>query len=248
MSLRRFFSSNHLSDFDRSTVRSGRPPTYTSNVTPAPAYSGVFNRVRAWSANIPSASFLSSVDSATLHDETESSFAETLSVAGTSIEPTAAAGPRYSKRLFTPVLMFLSAQSSEVYYRVYTEDGAIPSKASTSTGDPFLGRVKALSVTPPHTILSVRRCLARFEKISDTMRTSLFLTPSSKYPIDETRKADVLGRTGLGFKPQEPLALVVLSLESELGNLESIESVGVEDNLGARYRMSILSLIMVCNF
>jgi hypothetical protein len=102
MSLRRFFSSNHLrSDFDRSSLHSGRPPTYSSNLTPAPAYSGVFNRVRAWSANIPSTSFLSSADSTTVLDETESSFAETLSVAGTSAGPTSPAGPRYSKRPFT---------------------------------------------------------------------------------------------------------------------------------------------------
>jgi hypothetical protein len=69
--------------------------------------------VRAWSANIPDGSIPSSLDSETLLDETESSLADTLSVADTSAAVTTPTGPRYSKRpshIF--VLHFLSVKIS----------------------------------------------------------------------------------------------------------------------------------------
>jgi hypothetical protein len=40
-------------------------------------------------------------------------------------------------------------RSSLVYYRVYTERGALLSKSSAETGDPSVGRVLGRSVPPP---------------------------------------------------------------------------------------------------
>jgi hypothetical protein len=118
-----------------------------------------------------------------------------------------------------------------VYYRFYAEDGAIPSKTSASADEPFLGRVKADSVAPPHTVASIKRCLARYENVKDTARTSLFLTSSSKSPLGNARRARILkpghGRldkyNDMGLSPQSPLALVAHVFESEHSGMESSE-------------------------
>jgi hypothetical protein len=107
MSLRRFLT-NTRPDPDRSSLQSGRPPTYTSNVTAPPIYTGVGGSndgVRAWSENVPSPSVLSAPDSQTLLDGTESSFTDTVSVAERSAEVATHTGPRYSKR---PCHVFVS--------------------------------------------------------------------------------------------------------------------------------------------
>ena len=108
-----------------------------------------------------------------------------------------------------------------VYYRIYAEDGAIPSKSPATPGDPFLGRIKARSVAPPHTAQAVKRSIAKVENIKDCIRTSLFVTPYSQLPMGDTGKINILNRTGLGSTPQEPLALVAKMSDSERSALES---------------------------
>ena len=130
-----------------------------------------------------------------------------------------------------------------VYYRIYAEDGAIPSKTFADPGDPFLGRIKARSVPPPHTTKAIKRCIAKIENIKDRTSTSLFLTPYSQSLMEDDDKATTLNRTGLGSTPQEPLALVAKMSDSER---TALESGGREELEGAdttapeiRYRMSI---------
>ena len=114
-----------------------------------------------------------------------------------------------------------------VYYRIYAEDGAIPSKTSVASGDPFLGRINAISVPPPHTIKAVKHSIAKVEDIKDRTSTSLFLTPYSKSPMRDSNKVTILNRTGLGSTPQEPLALVAKMSGSERSALESEERGGL---------------------
>ena len=110
-----------------------------------------------------------------------------------------------------------------VYYRIYAEDGAIPSKTPAAPGDPFLGRIKARSVPPPHprTAKAVRYCIAKMENIKDCTTTSLFLTPYSQSPMDDADEVAIFNRTGPGSTPQEPLALVAKMSVSERSALES---------------------------
>jgi hypothetical protein len=108
-----------------------------------------------------------------------------------------------------------------VYYRIYAEDGAIPSKTPVAPGDPFLGRIKARSVPPPHTAKAVKRSIAKVENIKDRTSTSLFLTPYSQSPMGDADKVTILNRTGPGSTPQEPLALVAKMSDSERSALES---------------------------
>jgi hypothetical protein len=133
-----------------------------------------------------------------------------------------------------------------VYYRIYAVDGAIPSKTPVTPGDPFLGRINAVSVPPPHTANAVKRSIAKVENIKDRGSTSLFLTPYSQLPMGDTDKVAILNLTGPGSMPQEPLALVAKMSHYERRALES----GGRDGLASaeeldttpqeiRYRTSI---------
>ena len=108
-----------------------------------------------------------------------------------------------------------------VYYRIYAEDGALPSNTPVSPGDPFLGHIKIGSVPPPRTARTVKRCIANMENIKDRERTSLFLTSYSQSPMDDSDKVTILNGTGPGSTPQEPLALVAKMSDSERSDLES---------------------------
>ena len=125
-----------------------------------------------------------------------------------------------------------------VYYRIYsTEYGAIPSKTSAAPGDPFLGRIKAISVAPPHTVNAVKLSIEKVEKIrvKDRTSTSLFLTPYSQSPMADAGKITILNLTGPGSTPQEPLALVakmpVVDFERSTGKAR-LEPEGTRQRCG----------------
>jgi hypothetical protein len=108
-----------------------------------------------------------------------------------------------------------------VYYRIYAEDGAIPSKTSVTPGDVFLGRIKARSVPPPRNAEAVKCSIAKVENIKDSTRSSLFLTPYSESPMSDAEKITILNGTGPGSTSQEPLALVAKMSDPERRALES---------------------------
>ena len=138
-----------------------------------------------------------------------------------------------------------------VYYRIYHEDGAIPSKAPAAPGDPFLGRIKARSVPPPHrdTVKAVKLSIAKVEniEIKDRPNTSLFLSPYSQSPMGDADKVTALNRTtGPGSTPQDPLAFVakvsVLLSAFQFRGRGGLKSAGVPDTTPdseIRYRTSI---------
>ena len=127
-------------------------------------------------------------------------------------------------------------------------DGAIPSRTPAASSDPFLGRIKARSVAPPHTVQTVKRSIAKVENIKDFKSASLFLTPYSQSPMSDADKVAILNRTGPGSTPQEPLALVAKMTDSEQNALDSEERGGLASSAesdtthpspGIRYRTSI---------
>ena len=132
-----------------------------------------------------------------------------------------------------------------VYYRIYAEDGAILSKTPAVPGNPFLGRIKARSVPPPHTVQNVKRSIAKVEDIKDYKSTGLFLTPHSQSPMDDAGEFTTLNRAGPGSMPQEPLALVAKMSYYERRALKSggrgLGSAAEPDtmHLDIRYRTSI---------
>ena len=124
---------------------------------------------------------------------------------------------------------------------MYAEDGAIPSKTPAAPGNPFLGRIKATSVSSPHTVKNVRCSIARKEGIKDPTKSSLFLTPYCKSPMPDAVKV-ILSRNGLGSRPQKPLAIVARISASERSARESELEVATEPDstlLEIRYRTSI---------
>ena len=133
-----------------------------------------------------------------------------------------------------------------VYYRIYAEDGAIPSKLPAAPSDPFIGRIKARSVPPPHTAKAVKHSIAKVENIKDRKSTSLFLTSYSQSPMGDDGKITILNRTGPGSTPQEPLAIVAKMSDSERNAFESEGRGGLANGAELhtmppeiRYRMSI---------
>ena len=108
-----------------------------------------------------------------------------------------------------------------VYYRIYAEDGALPSQTPFSPGDPFLGRIKFGSVPPPRTAKTVKRSIAKIENLKDRESTSLFLSPYSQAPMDDAKKITIVNGTGPGSTAQEPLALVTTMSDAERSELES---------------------------
>ena len=77
----------------------------------------------------------------------------------------------------TPLLILI------VFYRIYAEDGAVPSKTPTP-GDPFLGRIKARSVPPPHrdTAKAVKLTIARVENINTIQALVSTLHRTTNHP------------------------------------------------------------------
>ena len=154
--------------------------------------------------------------------------------------------PRYSKRPSGVLTLFICLNLL-VYYRIYAEDGAIPSKVPVTLDNPFLGRIKARSVAPPHTAETVKRSIAKMEDIKDRTNASLFLTPYSQSPMGDADKVTILNSTGPGSTPQEPLALVAKMSDSERSVFESARRGGLASAQAGEipYRMSINSLLLL---
>lgn len=95
-----------------------------------------------------------------------------------------------------------------VYYRVYAEDGAIPSANHVYSDDPYLGRILAELVSPPHTAISLKHCLFSVENINNETTASLFIAASSQTPIDDASRLSILAYPGPGCTPSEPMAFV----------------------------------------
>jgi len=191
-----------------------RPPTYASSATTAPTYTAnepattsaydPSERVRAWSATLPDASSVAPPDSDTSFNEVESSITDTVSVGGTSVEVTRPAGTRY------------------IYYRIYAEDGAIPSVNPVYTDDPSLGRIMAKIVAPPHTAISLKLCFSSVENIDEKIYTKLFVAASSQTPMDDDGSVSILGHPGPGpgCTPNEPMAFVAMSSGASIRRLD----------------------------
>ena len=133
-----------------------------------------------------------------------------------------------------------------VFYRIYTEDGAIPSKTSIPTDDHFLGRIQARSVPPPHTVKSLKLRIAKVEDINlnDPTSISLFLTPGNQSPLLDADKVNIRNRTqdSSDYTSQKPLALVAKMSDSDRSSLESRSGRVAQANTslpGIRYRTSV---------
>ncbi|KAJ7806209.1 hypothetical protein B0H14DRAFT_2382032, partial [Mycena olivaceomarginata] len=114
-----------------------------------------------------------------------------------------------------------------VYYRVYTAAGGIPSKSAWDATTPFLGRIAAKAIPPPHNVMSLKRCIVNTEQLRDPCgsRTLLFSSPASQDPMAPTTKLGIFpmqsefGGCGVNtvsaFDPTAPYALVVPDCDAD---------------------------------
>jgi len=131
-----------------------------------------------------------------------------------------------------------------IYYRTYLADGLIPSKSAFNPGDPFTGRIPARSVPPPHSVATLKRCLAHAENFVDPsgILTKLYGSPSEREEIRDDGELPILSSLPIlpsgsrmrgrierpvsdGSNPATPYAFV---FENEL----SIEEMGKREIMG----------------
>jgi len=116
-----------------------------------------------------------------------------------------------------------------LYYRIYTENGAIPSKCPINSSDLSLGRINIDVITPPHTIDSIKRCIAKAEQLRPrkAANSKLFRNMESETPMDPA-KVSALGRGDrLGLSEEDPIVYV------------HSHSMGVEYRYRYRYRYRV---------
>ncbi|KAJ7792106.1 hypothetical protein B0H14DRAFT_3565035 [Mycena olivaceomarginata] len=120
-----------------------------------------------------------------------------------------------------------------VYYRVYALDGML---RCTNGPNPFIGRIKATSVPPPHTVASLKRALVQAEELPDPSGdlTGLFKTRDARKAMAKGARVDIL--TGeLGATPQTPVALVFLADPEEALRVSDNDGVNSDDELPTLY-------------
>ncbi|EDR09187.1 uncharacterized protein LACBIDRAFT_326579 [Laccaria bicolor S238N-H82] len=98
-----------------------------------------------------------------------------------------------------------------VHYRLFSEDGEFASKRSFDKEDPPLGRINVLTLRPPHTVNSLKMCIACQEgltPVTDEMpNVQLFANLFSRDPMAD---GPILFYEGAypGCEEGEPIALV----------------------------------------
>ncbi|KAJ7651332.1 hypothetical protein FB45DRAFT_820840 [Roridomyces roridus] len=106
--------------------------------------------------------------------------------------------PRYESNMGEEKERTASPAYPYIYYRVYTMDGAVPSKTAPNPQDPFIGRMAVTSVPPPHNVATLQRCLASAEGFSDIEgrgeRTTLFESPVALSQMPSKTSLELRGR------------------------------------------------------
>ncbi|KAJ7652981.1 hypothetical protein B0H17DRAFT_403521 [Mycena rosella] len=99
-----------------------------------------------------------------------------------------------------------------VYYCVYGLDGPISPKGVFGGSNPLIGRIKAASVPPPHTVDSLKRALVQAEGLPDPVGalTSIYQTTDARIAMVAGARVAILAGE-IGATPQTPLALVFLA-------------------------------------
>ncbi|KAJ6469304.1 hypothetical protein C8R45DRAFT_1016629 [Mycena sanguinolenta] len=110
------------------------------------------------------------------------------------------------------------------YYRIYTPDGAVPSKTAFDPRNPYLGRIAVTSVPPPHKVGSLQRRLVAAEKLPahgpNSQQLLLNANGFSKAAGMSTEdpvllSAQVSGIAPYGTTPETAFALLLKGAEVE---------------------------------
>ena len=105
--------------------------------------------------------------------------------------------------------LFITSQLlGEVYYQLYADDDEIPSNVAIDPVEPSLGRIRTDSVAPPHSLVSIKRCISRVERNPALAHADLFADISCDTPLKESH-ISILRTDGPGLSPNKPMAIVV---------------------------------------
>ena len=83
----------------------------------------------------------------------------------------------------------------------------MPSKSATDPEEPSLGRIRADSIAPPHTPISIKRCISRVESNPALSFGDLFSDTTCDTPLREGQIL-IFRTDGPGLSPNEPMAIV----------------------------------------
>ena len=115
---------------------------------------------------------------------------------------------------FNRSLFQTSQLSREVYYLLYADGYEIPSKVADDPEEPSLGRIRADSITPPHSPTSIKRCISRVERNPALLHGNLFADTSCDTPLTEGH-ISILHTNGPGLSQNEPMAIVQANVQVE---------------------------------
>jgi hypothetical protein len=93
-----------------------------------------------------------------------------------------------------------------VYYRLYDDDGGAVSKMSFDKNNPSLGRVNTLSVSPPHTVSSLKNRIIKSEDLLGN-NVQLFEDEDSESATNDSDALALLSDTFPGFTEDRSIAI-----------------------------------------
>ena len=99
-----------------------------------------------------------------------------------------------------------------MYYRLYTQDGAIESNNAIYSNDLSLGRIDAKDVAPPYTVILLKNFLCRKEGFETSDKSGLYLSVSNYTPMEDDTRLSLVAQSGPGLYEHEPVVLIVDSI------------------------------------
>ena len=94
-----------------------------------------------------------------------------------------------------------------MYYKIYTENGAILTKQPFYSQNPSLGYFNVDALPLPHTTASIKRYIALVEKFGCHISGQLYASVSSESPMSETR-VSLTTNDFPGSNPKDPMVYV----------------------------------------
>ena len=105
---------------------------------------------------------------------------------------------------------------------MYKSRGAVKSKKSVDSSDPWVGRISVDSVPPPHSVASIMRCVSKAEELENSKHSQLWINSSSESPLGPGH-VSILGSNRPGSTPEDAMAFVELDTAPTPGSNPSIE-------------------------
>ena len=125
---------------------------------------------------------------------------------------------------------------SQVYYRLYTEDGPLESYNPIYSNDLFISRISSKSVAPPRTVASLKKYLCKIEGYQvEIGKCNLYPSLGEKIPVEDSSRLALRGNSGAGSSEFDPVGLIVGAKETprmkapDMADLKKLDQWPEED-------------------